>query len=134
MVGAILVSHENIADSLIRALERITGESDHLVPISSKGISPGQLESRIAGAIEAMRDLDGVILFSDLHGGSCSLVCSRVQRTFPDIAVITGVNLPLLIDYVFQRRRPLPDITGRLVEKGRAGIKLYQWEGREEER
>jgi mannose/fructose-specific phosphotransferase system component IIA len=127
MVGAILVSHENLSLSMADVLAKITGESASVVPVSSKGISPGLLEQAIVDAIESLKDTQGIILFTDLYGGSCSLVCSRVQRRFPEIAVITGVNLPLLIDFVFNREKPIEEIVERLVRKGREGIQYYSW-------
>lgn len=127
MVGAILVSHENLSLCMAEALSKITGETAFITPISSKGITPGQLEHDITRAIESMRDAGGIILFTDLHGGSCALVCSRIQRKYPEIAVITGVNLPVLIEYVFHREKPLGEILDRLVKKGREGIQCYIW-------
>ncbi|MFQ6103136.1 MAG: PTS sugar transporter subunit IIA [Candidatus Glassbacteria bacterium] len=133
MVGAILVSHENLSQSIVEALEKITGESRDIIPISSKGISPRQLEEEIISAIGALKNNEGIILFTDLYGGSCSHICHRVQRENPDVIIITGVNLPLLIDFVFQRSKPAREIVDRLVQKGRAGIKLHIQDGEEGE-
>jgi mannose/fructose-specific phosphotransferase system component IIA len=132
MVGAILVSHENVSQSMVEALAKITGESRDIISLSSKGISPGQLEDQIVTTIKSMSSVEGIILFTDLQGGSCSLVCSRIQRKYPDIVVITGINLPLLIDFVFQRHRPVPEIVDRLVERGRAGIGIFTWKPSQE--
>jgi mannose/fructose-specific phosphotransferase system component IIA len=38
--------------------------------------------------------------------------------------VISGVNLPLLLDFVLHRDLPLPELGPRLVEKGRNAISL----------
>ena len=131
MVGAILVSHENLSVCMAETLAKITGETTFITPISSRGISPGQLEQTVIHAIESMKEVDGIILFTDLHGGSCSLVSSRIQRRYPEIVVITGVNLPLLIEYVFHRERPLGEIVDRIVRKGREGIQWYTLGGEE---
>ncbi len=131
MIGAIIVSHENLSHSILESLEKISGESKHIVPLSSRGVSPPKLEEEINVAVEAMKGLEGVIIFADLYGGSCALVCGRVQRKHPDIPVITGFNLPLLIDFVFQRERLLSEIVDRLIDRGREGIKLLSL--REEE-
>jgi len=125
MIGAILVSHESLSRSILESLEKVSGESKDIIPLSSGGLSASRLEEEIIAAVESMKEMDGVILFTDLYGGSCSQVCSRVQRRFPDIPVITGFNLPLLIDFVFQREKPVLEIVERLVDRGRAGIKLH---------
>jgi mannose/fructose-specific phosphotransferase system component IIA len=125
MIGAILVSHENLSRSILESLEKISGESKGIIPLSSSGLSASKLEEEIIAAIDSMREMDGVILFTDLYGGSCSQVCSRVQRKFPELPVITGFNLPLLIDFVFQREKPILEIVDRIIDRGRAGIMLH---------
>ena len=40
----------------------------------------------------------------------------------PETAVICGVNLPMLLDFVFHRDLPLPELVDRLVSKGKAAI------------
>jgi len=38
--------------------------------------------------------------------------------------VVTGVNLPMLLEFVFHRELDLPDLLPRLEEKARAGIRV----------
>ena len=86
--------------------------------MSFEGRGPDDLMATI-------RDRSGsapVVLFTDMAGGSCALAARKVAAQRPDTAFVAGVNLPLLLDFVFHRGLPLPELVTRLVECGRSGI------------
>ncbi|HEX6941193.1 MAG TPA: hypothetical protein VF158_17485 [Longimicrobiales bacterium] len=115
----IVLGHGALAEGLVDAARRICdiGE-DVLVPLSNRGLSPERLEQEI----EARLGAGPVVVFTDLPSGSCSFAARRLCTGRPDLAVIGGVNLPLLLDFVMHRDLPVPELARRLTEKGRAGI------------
>lgn len=115
----LVVSHGLLAEGMVDAVRRVTGIGEEaLVGISNHGISPDALLNEIR-----RRTGDGpVIIFTDMPSGSCSLAARRLQHEDPSVAVIGGVNLPMLLDFVLNRDLPLPELALRLVEKGRASI------------
>lgn len=118
-VRGVVVGHGGLAAGLVDAVRQISGvEEDVLIPLSNRGLSP----EGMAREIEARLGRGPVILFTDLPSGSCCFAARRLCAARADLVVITGVNLPLLLDFVMHRDRPVDELVGRLVERGRAAI------------
>ncbi|MGD8866695.1 MAG: hypothetical protein PVI01_03680 [Gemmatimonadales bacterium] len=109
-VQGILVSHGKMADGLLDAVREITGLTEGLVTLDNLGLTPDALEERLD-------DLTGdrpSVVFVDLPSGSCAFVARRLRARQSNVAVVCGVNLPLLLDFVFHRTLPLEDVVTRL--------------------
>jgi mannose/fructose-specific phosphotransferase system component IIA len=122
-VRGIVVTHGNAAQGLVEAVRGIAGVApEALVPISNEGLGRDALCDRIRDAFGEGRQ----ILFTDLPSGSCHLAAMLVAREATDVAVISGVNLPMLLDFVFKRGLELNELVPRLLDKGRTGIHGYR--------
>lgn len=116
----VVIAHGTMASGLVDAVRRIAGSSaDALVPISNEGKSPDDLRA----AIEAAAGGHPTIVFVDLHAGSCCMAALASCRLCSDRTVVTGVNLPMLLDFVFQRTLPFDALVERLVAKSREAIR-----------
>lgn len=116
----IVIAHGGMADGLVGAVRRIAGDSaDMLVPISNEGMSPDDLRA----AIDRAADGGPAVVFVDLQAGSCCTAALASCRACSDRVVLTGVNLPMLIDFVFNRTRPFEELVDRLVERSREAIR-----------
>jgi mannose/fructose-specific phosphotransferase system component IIA len=116
----IVLSHGVMAQGLVDAVRRIAGNAaDALVAVSNEGKSPAELNA----LLEERAGEGSVVVFADLISGSCGMAAFACCRTRSDRAVVCGVNLPILLDFVFHRDLPLDELIPRLVEKGREGIK-----------
>jgi len=100
----VVVSHADLASALVEAVERITGRQDGLVAVSNTGCGRELLEQRVA---EAVGDAPAVV-FVDLPSGSCLQASAHYLQTHEDVAVVAGVNLAMLIDFLYHR-----DVTPR---------------------
>jgi mannose PTS system EIIA component len=89
-----------------------------LATISNEGRGPEGLLDRFAKAVGDAP----VIIFTDLGSGSCALAARKLAIEPSDTGIVCGVNLPMLLDFVFHRDLPLQALVERLVEKGRGGI------------
>lgn len=117
-VSGVVVAHGDLAAALIEAAERISGIEGALTAVSNVGLSPDALQTRLVQVLG-----DGpAILFTDLASGSCAFACRSLVRTRPALAVVTGTNLAMLIDFLFNRHQDVPALTRRVVEKGRDGL------------
>lgn len=118
-VRGVLLGHGDMAFGMVDAVRHITGcDAAALSPMSNRGHSPDALCAEVAARIG-----DGpAILFTDLQSGSCGFTARRLCQSVKDLVVISGVNLPLLIDFVMHRDEPLGTLVPRLLETGRSGI------------
>ncbi len=118
-VRGVVVAHGELANGLVSAVRQIAGVTpEALVGIPNIGLGREELCQRIREALVGSRNL----VFTDLPGGSCHLAAMIVTRSLPEVPVITGVNLPMLLDFVFNRGLELGELVPRLTEKGRAAI------------
>jgi len=114
----VVVTHGRLGEALVEAAEEITGVTGALVALSNRGVGPLDLKRKLD---EAVGD-DPAVVFVDLASGSCGFAASTAARNRESLTVVTGVSLPILIDFLFHRDLPLAELADRLVEKGRANI------------
>ena len=97
MIGLILVTHGRLADQFVEAMEHVVGPQDGIITVC---IGPNddmeQRRADIAAAIGAVDIGSGVIILTDLFGGTPSnLAISLLDACH--VEVIAGINLPMLI-------------------------------------
>ncbi len=97
MIGLILVTHGKLADEFVAAMTHVVGKQEAIAAIS---IGPeDNMEKRradISSAVKAVDSGSGVIILTDLFGGTPSnLAISMLSRG--TVEVIAGINLPMLI-------------------------------------
>lgn len=119
-VVGVVVAHAELATGLVSAVTRIAGsEPDALLALSNEGRSPEQLAELLEELIHGRE----AVVFTDLQTGSCALVGRLACRERDDRAVVFGVNLAMLLDFVFHRDLPLADLVPRLLRKGRESVR-----------
>ena len=116
---AIVAGHGDFAAGLLSAVVQITGRDDVFVGLSNHGLSAHDVERLLRDAVA-----DGAIpvIFTDLPGGSCTMAARRLQRAQPTLAVVTGVNLAALLDFVFSESADAAGAAIDAVEKGRKAL------------
>ncbi|MFW5946950.1 MAG: PTS sugar transporter subunit IIA [Gemmatimonadota bacterium] len=119
-VRGAVVAHSDVARALVEAVRIIAGlEPGALVAVSNEGLGPDAIRDRLA---EALPDGDPAIIFSDLREGSCGIAAQRLCLGRPGHVVVTGVNLPMLLDFAMKRHLPMEDLVQRVVDRGRNAI------------
>jgi len=119
-VRGILLSHGRLAEGMVDAVQRIAGlEEGVLVAMSNDGKSPQGL----ADQVDALVGSASVVIFTDLGTGSCALTAHLTCRNHGRRTVVFGMNLPMLLDFVFHRELPLAQLVPRLLEKGKEGVR-----------
>jgi len=116
----VIVSHAAIAQALVSAVTVITGLDGALVPISNEGCDNDALGDRLRQAVGERP----AVLFVDLPGGSCLTNSIRYAKQHADIAVVTGVNLAMLLDFVFHRDVSPAEAARRAVDAGAKAIRV----------
>ena len=130
MIGAIIISHGELSDAVLKVLFQIAGEQVDIIAVSNAGRDLRQMEEDLRDALGRLKDCREVIFFSDLEGGSCSLICKRLLKERENLALITGYNLTMLIEFAFHRSRPLEEVLSFIEKKGQGGIKVFRHPGK----
>lgn len=114
----VVACHGTLARSLIDAVESISGVRGALVPVSNTNCDRGALEERIAVALDGGSGL----LFTDMPSGSCLIAALHQAQGSGRVRVVTGVNLAMLVDFVFHRELPLDQAAERAAAQGHRAI------------
>ncbi|MCK4236828.1 MAG: PTS fructose transporter subunit IIA [Candidatus Krumholzibacteria bacterium] len=120
----IIVTHGRLAEELLRTVELIIGKLDYLYPISGSDLCNEDLIGDIKAII---RNAPGknVVLFVDHFGGSCCANSVRAVKGMEGVKVISGVNLPLLLDFATKRgSMGFEEMVDHLIRRGRESVKV----------
>lgn len=124
-VPALIVTHADLAQALVRAAERVVGTIENVTLLSNEGLSRDDLEDAIEACVKDWKE--GGLLLTDFWGGSCHTCGSAAAKRHGEIVIVTGVNLPLLLDYLHNRDRfAAPELAERLQQKGRDSIRVQR--------
>ena len=124
MIGCVILTHGDLGFGLKNTLEGMMGKQEGLLVISNLGVEKDQLCSKLKKAIDDQMFGDGVVIFVDLFGSSCWQVAKNVASQDQNVAVVCGVNLPMLVKF-FAKRNTLPfeKIVSLVKEEGGKGIR-----------
>lgn len=125
MIGLILVTHGRLAEEFVAAAEHVVGPQRNMRAIS---IGPDDdIEQRrrdILSAVEAVDDGSGVILLTDMFGGTPSNLAISIMNQ-GRVEIIAGVNLPMLIKLASVREtESLEEAVANAQEAGRKYINV----------
>jgi len=97
MIGLVLVTHGRLAAEFVTALEHVVGPQEAIEAVCIEADDDMEARRRdIAAAIEKVDRDAGVIILTDLFGGTPSNLAISLMKS-EKIEVIAGVNLPMLI-------------------------------------
>lgn len=121
MVRGIIIGHGEFAEAMIATAEKIVGKQAGMTVISNEGLSCEKLSKHIARLL-GNRTTD-TIVFLDLPGGSCTISCYTIMKDHQDLNVISGVNLPMLLEFFMLRNKHTArELMPILIKKGKDNI------------
>jgi len=121
MVGIIAVSHGPFSIALIKSAEMLYGKQDKVEAISLEpGESMESLKNKINETIKEFQ-VDKVLILVDLLGGT-PYNASSIEMENSNINVITGLNMPMLLEALLFRDATLEKISAIVTEAGKNGI------------
>ncbi len=102
MIGLVIVTHGKLAEAFRDAMEHVVGKQKNLATVCIESDAEfASQRAEIASRVGEVDDGDGVILLTDMFGGTPSnLAMSMVNQPGPNqpsIEIIGGVNLPMLL-------------------------------------
>ena len=132
-VGMMIVSHGRIGPAHIDAAEFVLGESLSRIAVVSLDQSGEKIpdESDLAGVLNQLNQGEGVLILTDIQGATPANMITAVARRLnssPDIlpeakcAIVSGLNLAMLIRVWNYRERPLQELKDFAIKGGQRGI------------
>ena len=122
MIGVVVATHGKLAQEMIRTAEAVVGDLRQVAPLSVVATSP-DMRSDLKTAIERVDQGEGVLLLTDLLGGSPTNLCVSFLND-RKVEVVTGVNLPMLLKLQSLRAsgKPIAEIAREIAEAGQRAI------------
>ena len=125
MIGIVIVAHGGLAAEYLAAVEHVVGTQSGVATVA---IGPederAAKQDEICNAADAVDLGDGVVIVTDLFGGSPSNLslraCSPANRR-----ILYGMNLPLLIKLAKCRNKSVPDAVDAALTAGRKYINSH---------
>ena len=126
MIGALIVTHGNLAFELLNAARQIEADVTGIeaVPLDWND-SVEVAREKIAAALERTGRSDAVIIFTDMFGGTPS----NISLSFLEqgrIEIVTGVNLPMIVKFAMSKEeaKDVSTLAHIICEKGSKAIKV----------
>jgi len=125
MVGIVIVSHGAMANGMLDAARMIVGEQEGMLAVSLEEMEDVEgLIEKIAAAVEKVDTGDGVLVLVDVFGASPFNASARLTLTRDKMDVITGMNLPMLLELAIHRQgSSLDELVKIALEAGSSSIK-----------
>jgi PTS system mannose-specific IIA component len=126
MVGALIVTHGNLAFELLNAARQIEADVTGIeaVPLDWSD-TVEEARAKIAAALERTGRSQAVIIFTDMFGGTPS----NISLSFLEpgrIEIVTGVNLPMIVKFatVKEESKDVSALAHVISEKGSKAIRV----------
>lgn len=130
MIGIIVTGHGFFATGITSALKLLVGEPEQFEAVDFEPEdSIDLLTEKLKAAVERLEDCEGILLMTDLRGGSPYNVASRLCMEGKEgMEVLAGINLPMLIE-VYMSRGMASDVIAladTALEAGRSQVLRFE--------
>lgn len=130
MIGLIVTGHGNFATGLTSSLALIAGEPEHYVAVDFLAeYSIDDLERELNKAFDKLKDCEGILVLSDLGGGSPFKTAVTIGYPKGNVEILAGTNLPMLIEVNMGRKfiEELPTLTDMAMNTGKDQVVRYEF-------
>lgn len=122
-IGLVIVTHVDYGAALFRAAEHILGPVSDCATIQVDiADNVEETVGRLQYVVEQMDSGMGVIILTDMFGGTPTNLSLSLLKKFKNIEVITGVNLPMLLKLLGNRDKTMAELAEIACEAGQEGI------------
>lgn len=131
MIGLVITGHANFASGLTSSVNLIAGEQEAYRYIDFlPTYSLEDLSCELTKAMDDLKDCEGILVFSDLMGGTPFKTAVEVGFPRGNVNVLSGTNLPMLLEIVMSRKfiEDLEDLTQTAIEVGTEGVARYTFQ------
>ena len=118
---AVVAGHAGFAAGMVSAVDRIAGLGAALLAVSNDGLDAAAVEAAVR---DALRSHGARVVFTDLPAGSCTMAARRIAREDPSVAVVTGVSVATLLDFVMGAGDAEDDLR-RAATRGGEAVRVF---------
>jgi mannose PTS system EIIA component len=126
VIGALIVTHGRLANELLNAAQKIEAKAGVMeaVPLEWTD-SVEESREKIRKALDRIGDAEGVIIFTDMFGGTPS----NISLSFLEkgrVEIVTGVNLPMVVKFATMQHdaKDVSSLAHVICEKGSKAIRV----------
>jgi mannose PTS system EIIA component len=122
-VGGVVISHGQVANELVAAAEAVVGDISHVTAVSIGWHDDVEIaKSEIERAITNVSDGNGVLLLTDMFGGTPTNIAAMFLKE-NEVEIVTGVNLPMVIKLASTNREmTLRELAKEVEDQGKESI------------
>lgn len=123
MIGVLIVAHDSLGDSLVKAVTHVLGARPAQFEVMSVAATddPLVLLPPARAAVERLDTGDGVVVFSDIFGATPSNLAGKLVKR-GHVELIAGVNLPMLVRAFTYRTRGMDTLVKKAISGGCEGV------------
>ena len=138
MIGLVVTGHGLFAEGMHSSAVMIAGENEHIKYVCFKeGMGLEELAEQLNAAYNELSDCDGIVVLSDLPGGSPFKTAVEASMGHPDkqIVVLSGTNLPMIItgSTMLSFETDPQALADELLSEGKDNVVRFELAVREEE-
>ncbi|HJB01749.1 MAG TPA: PTS sugar transporter subunit IIA [Candidatus Mediterraneibacter merdavium] len=130
MIGLLVTGHANFGSGMTSSVNLIAGEQEAYKYVDFlPTYSTEDLTVEITKALDELKDCEGVLIFTDLMGGTPFNVSAQLGHGKDNIRIVAGTNLPMLVEIVMSRKfmEDLDGLVESVLETGKEQITKYEF-------
>ena len=128
MIGLLVTGHANFGSGITSSVNLIAGEQEDYQYVDFlPTYSTEDLTAEMTKALEKLNNCEGIIIFTDLMGGTPFNVAAQLGRD--NVRIIAGTNLPMLVEIVMSRKfmDDLDGLADSVAETGKEQVIKYEF-------
>ena len=124
MVGLLIATHGSFGQELLKSAEMVLGSQKNAAAV---GITPGEdkesFRKKFISVLQSFSETEGILILVDIFGGS-PYQASYVLKESTSLEILSGVNLPMLLEFFLQRDgKGLTELAALVSQAGIQGIR-----------
>lgn len=130
MIGLIVTGHANFSTGMTSSVNLIAGEQEAYRSVDFlPTYGTEELAAEISKAMDELKDCEGIIIFTDLMGGSPFNVSAQLANGKDNVRIVAGTNLPMLVEIVMSRKfmDNLDELVDSVLETGKEQVTKFEF-------
>ena len=126
MIGIVLSGHGEFASGLNSSIQLIAGKQESFRVVDfSEGMGSDDLQESLRMAVESVEQGQGTVIFTDIPGGTPFNQSVILSTKKEKLRVVSGTNLPALLDGSFSRELSLEEFVSKVLASGKDGLQEF---------